>query len=125
MKTSLFQGAALALILGTPTAQAASVGGFVGSDAGVYYQSNQPGSSTRYGLTGLGLFSQQVTVAGEVSSLRDFASTSSTTFGGLVPYYGFGLGAGVSLGGQQQRHGLPPRPAGPALQHPLAAERVR
>lgn len=98
MKTSLFYGVGLALVLGTPAAHAASVGGFVGSDAGVYYQSNQPGSSTRYGLTGLGLFSQQVTVAGEVSSLRDFAGTSPTTFGALVPYYGFGVGAGVSLG---------------------------
>ena len=88
-----------ALLLGLPAAHAASVGGFVGSDAGVYYQSNQPGSSTRYGLTGLGLFSQEVTVAGEVASLRDFPSSAPSTFGGLTPYYGFGLGAGASLGG--------------------------
>ena len=87
-----------ALLLGFPAAHAASVGGFVGSDAGVYYQSNQSGYSTRYGLSGLGLFSQQVTVAGEVASLRDFPSTAPATFGTLVPYYGFGLGAGISLG---------------------------
>ena len=99
MKTSFFRALGLTLLFGVPAAQAASVGGFVGSDAGVYYQSNQSGSSTRYGLSGLGLFSQQVTVAGELSSLRDFATTSPTTFGALVPYYGFGLGAGVSLGG--------------------------
>ncbi|MHA0035004.1 hypothetical protein [Deinococcus sp. PESE-13] len=98
MKSSLFRMTGAALLLGLPAAHAASVGGFVGSDAGVYYQSNQPGSSTRYGLTGLGLFSQQVTVAGEVASLRDFPNNAPNTFGSLTPYYGFGLGAGVSLG---------------------------
>lgn len=81
-------------------AGAASVGGFVGTDAGVYYQSGRAanGSAVRYGLTGLGLFSRQVTVAGEAAYLQDFATTAPNTFGTLTPYYGAGVGAGLALG---------------------------
>ncbi len=79
------------------TASAANyVGGFIGTDAGVFYQNDMgPDSSMRYSLTGLGLLSGNVSVAGEVDYLKSVGGTE----GGLNPYVGAGLSAGVSLGG--------------------------
>lgn len=79
------------------TASAANyVGGFIGSDAGVFYQKDTSAtSSMRYGLTGLGLFSGAISVAGEA----DYLTSIGGQEGAVNPYAGGGLAVGVALSG--------------------------
>lgn len=82
-----------------PVASAASVGGHVGTSAGIHYQTDLTAdSAVRYGLNldAVKLFRDgSVGLGGEVAYLRN---ASGANFGGLNPYYGFGLGVGASLG---------------------------
>ncbi len=77
------------------------VGGSIGSGLTVHYQSDlSAGSAIRYGLnlSALGFNFSQLSVGGGVDYLNSF-SAGSANLGGLNPYYGFGLDAGVALGG--------------------------
>ena len=98
MKKTLLGLLALGAVAAAPTAAAESVGGYVGTDAGVYYRSDLTAdSAVRYGLnlSALKLFRNGVlSVGGEVAYTRNLADVG----GGLTPYYGFGLGLGASLG---------------------------
>lgn len=93
MKKTLFGLVALTAL---SSASAASyVGGFIGSDGGVFYQKDvAPDASMRYSLTGLGLFSKSISVAGEADYLKSIGGQE----GALNPYFGGGLSVGVSLG---------------------------
>lgn len=71
------------------------VGGFLGNDSGVHFQQSLTrATSMRYAITALGMFSDQVTVGGEVAYLSRIPASSSR--GGLTPYYGVGMGVGMS-----------------------------
>ncbi len=93
----------LLAITAVSSASAASyVGGSVGSGATLHYQTDLTGSSAmRYGLnldaTNFNFNRDNVSVGGSVDYLGDFVGTGSA-LGGLTPYYGLGLGAGVVLG---------------------------
>ncbi len=74
------------------------IGGSVGSGLSVHYKSDLTDTSAvRYGLNldALNFNFGQLAVGGTVDYLSDL---SGQNFGGLAPYYGFGLGAGVLLG---------------------------
>ncbi|GAA5534652.1 hypothetical protein E5F05_18620 [Deinococcus metallilatus] len=81
------------------SAAADSVGGHIGTTAGLHYQTDlTANSAVRYGLNlnALNLFrGGSVGLGGEVAYLRN---AGSQNFGGLNPYYGFGLGVGASVG---------------------------
>lgn len=98
MKKTLLGLLALGAVTTASTAAADSVGGYVGTDAGVYYRSDLTGdSAVRYGLnlSALSLFrGGVVSLGGEVAYTRNLADVG----GGLTPYYGFGLGLGATLG---------------------------
>ncbi|WP_407569673.1 hypothetical protein [Deinococcus altitudinis] len=75
-------------------------GGSIGSGATIHYQTDlSAASAVRYGLnlSFVGLSSNGLTLGGGVDYLND-VSTGGQSFGGLSPYYGFGLDAGVGLG---------------------------
>ncbi|WP_189073786.1 hypothetical protein [Deinococcus sedimenti] len=82
-------------------ASAASyIGGSIGSGATLHYQTDLTGSSAmRYGLNldATSFNFNRLTIGGSVDYLGDFTGTGSA-LGGLTPYYGLGIGAGVSLG---------------------------
>ena len=97
MKKILFSLIPLALVASSASA-ANYVGGSVGSGGSLHYQSDlSTGSSVRYGLdlNAVNFNFSRISVGGSVDYLTDI---SNQNFGGLAPYYGFGLGAGVSLG---------------------------
>ena len=74
------------------------IGGSIGSGATIHYQSDQSATSAvRYGLnlSFVGLSSNGLTLGGGVDYLND---VSGQSFGGLNPYYGFGLDAAFGLG---------------------------
>ena len=74
------------------------IGGSIGSGLTVHYQSDlSAGSAIRYGLNldAVSFNFNTLSLGGTVDYLNDF---SGQNLGGLSPYYGFGLGAGVSLG---------------------------
>lgn len=79
-------------------AAADSVGGHIGTTAGVHYQTDLTAdSAVRYGLNlnAINLFrGGSVGLGGEVVYLRNIGQS----FGPLSPYYGFGLGIGASVG---------------------------
>jgi hypothetical protein len=83
------------------TASAASyVGGSVGSGLTLHYQNDLTAASAmRYGLNldATNFNFSHLSVGGSVDYLGDFTGTGSS-LGGLTPYYGLGLGAGVVLG---------------------------
>lgn len=93
----------LLAITAVSSASAASyVGGSVGSGATLHYQTDLTSSSAmRYGLnldaTNFNFNRDNVSIGGSVDYLGDFVGTGSA-LGGLTPYYGLGLGAGVVLG---------------------------
>ena len=91
----------LLAITAVSSASAASyVGGSVGSGATLHYQTDLTGSSAmRYGLNldATNFNFNNLAVGGSVDYLGDFVGTGSA-LGGLTPYYGLGLGAGVVLG---------------------------
>lgn len=97
MKKTLFGLLALGAV---SSAGADAVGGYIGTDAGLFYQSDLTATSAvRYGLNlnAVNLFrGGSLGLGGEVAYLNDL---SGQNLGGLNPYYGFGLGADVSLGG--------------------------
>ncbi len=74
------------------------LGGSIGSGLTIHYQSDLSATSAvRYGLnlSFFGVSSSGLTLGGGVDYLND---VSGQSFGGLNPYYGFGLDAGVALG---------------------------
>lgn len=80
------------------TAAADSIGGHIGTTTGVHYQSDlTANSAVRYGLnlSTTVLFAGAFRIGGEVAYLQNISGQS---FGGLSPYYGFGLGAGAAVG---------------------------
>lgn len=82
----------------TPALADNYLGGSIGSGLTVHYQSDLSASSAvRYGLnlSFFGLGAGGLSVGGGVDYLNDISNQS---FGGLNPYYGFGLDAGVGLG---------------------------
>lgn len=85
--------------LAASTASAANyVGGSIGSGFTVHYQTDlAAGSAIRYGLnlSAVGFNFGTLSVGGGVDYLSNF---SAQNFGGLNPYYGFGLDAGVYIG---------------------------
>lgn len=88
------------LTLAATSASAATYfGGSVGSGLTVHYQRDlTPASAVRYGLnlSAVGFNFGTLSVGGGVDYLSNI---SGQNFGGLNPYYGFGLDAGVYLGG--------------------------
>ena len=71
-----------------------TMGGFGG---GLHYQQDVGSASAmRYALTGLGLSNGYFNIGGEFAYLNDLSAANG--FGPLQPYYGLGLGAGVTLG---------------------------
>ncbi len=98
MKKTLLGFTALALASASMASAANSVGGSVGSGLSIHYKSDLTDTSAvRYGLNldALNFNFGQISVGGTVDYLNDL---SAQNFGGLSPYYGFGLGAGVGLG---------------------------
>ncbi|UBV42405.1 hypothetical protein LAJ19_12350 [Deinococcus taeanensis] len=86
----------------TGASAATYIGGSVGSGATIHYQTDLTGASAlRYGLnldaTNFNFSRNNVSIGGSVDYLGDFVGTGSA-LGGLTPYYGLGLGAGVVLG---------------------------
>lgn len=80
------------------SAGADSFGGHIGTTTGLHYQTDlTANSAVRYGLnlSTTGLFAGAFRVGGEVAYLQN---ASGQSFGGLTPYYGFGLGAGAAVG---------------------------
>ena len=76
------------------------IGGSIGSGATIHYQTDLTGSSAmRYGLNldATAFNFNRLTIGGSVDYLGDFTGTGSA-LGGLTPYYGLGIGAGVALG---------------------------
>lgn len=72
-------------------------GGLGNFGGGLHYQQDvSSASAMRYALTGLGLSSGYFNIGGEVAYLTDLNGANG--FGPLQPYYGLGLGAGVTLG---------------------------
>jgi len=97
MKKTLLTLTALVALASTASA-ANYIGGSIGSGATIHYQSDLTSTSAvRYGLnlSFVGLSSSGLTLGGGVDYLND---VSNQGFGGLNPYYGFGLDAGVALG---------------------------
>lgn len=95
MKKTLFGLLALGAV---SSAGADSVGGHIGTTSGVHYQTDLTAdSAVRYGLnlSSTRLFRGEFGVGGEVAYLRE---ASGQNFGGLTPYYGFGLGVGAAVG---------------------------
>ncbi|KQR04542.1 hypothetical protein [Deinococcus sp. Leaf326] len=89
----------LALGAVSSASAATSLGGSIGSGAALHYQvDNDAVSSTRFGLNldATNFNFNTLSLGGTVDYLRSAAPGS---LGGLNPYYGLGLGAGVSLGG--------------------------
>lgn len=94
------------------TAAADSVGGFIGTGAGVYYRNDLTAtSSVRYALNlnAVNLFrGGSLGLGGDVAYLGQFPG--GQTLAGFNPYYGLGLGADVSLGSNNELsvypHGL-------------------
>jgi hypothetical protein len=88
--------------LAASTASAANyIGGSVGSGATIHYQRDLTGSSAvRYGLnlSAVGFNFNTLTLGAGVDYLSNIAVARSAGLGGLAPYYGFGLDAGVALG---------------------------
>lgn len=82
------------------TAAADSVGGYLGTGAGVYYRNDLTAtSSVRYALNlnAVNLFrGGSLGLGGDVAYLS--AIQSGAALAGFNPYYGLGLGADVSLG---------------------------
>ncbi|BDP42753.1 hypothetical protein DAETH_27220 [Deinococcus aetherius] len=97
MKKALFGLLALSAV---STAAADSVGGFIGTGAGVYYRNELTvNSSVRYALNlnAVNLFrGGSLALGGDVAYLGQIRS--GATLAGFNPYYGLGLGADVSLG---------------------------
>ncbi|WP_291430104.1 hypothetical protein [Deinococcus sp.] len=91
----------LLAITAVSSASAANyVGGSVGSGATLHYQTDLTGSSAmRYSLNldATNFNFNYLAVGGSVDYLGDFTGTGAA-LGGLTPYYGLGLGAGVALG---------------------------
>ncbi|TSA86802.1 hypothetical protein FNU79_06330 [Deinococcus detaillensis] len=99
--------AALTFASATTASASTYIGGSVGSGGAVHYQTDlSSGSAVRYSLN---LYATnfnfgQLSVGASVDYLTDLNNTNinvntpNTTFGGLTPYYGFGLGAGVGVG---------------------------
>ena len=99
MKKMLLPLTALALAASSASA-ANSLGGSIGSGFTVHYQSDLDANSVvRYGvnLDAVGFNFNSLTLGGTVDYLTN-ANLGTLNTGGLTPYYGFGLGAGVSLG---------------------------
>ena len=97
MKKMLIGLTTLALAASTASA-AGYIGGSIGSGFTVHYQSDLNASSAvRYGLnlSAVGFNFNTLTIGGGVDYLSSF---SGRNFGGLDPYYGFGLDAGIGLG---------------------------
>ncbi|ACO44871.1 hypothetical protein DEDE109153_12745 [Deinococcus deserti] len=89
----------MALTAASPALAAGYVGGSVGSGASLHYQQDlTTNSAMRYSLNleSTGFNFNTLTVGGSVDYLADIPSTS--TLGGLTPYYGLGLGIGVAVG---------------------------
>lgn len=86
------------------TAAADSVGGYVGTGAGVYYRQDlTTTSSVRYALNlnAVNLFrGGSLGLGGDVAYLN--AIQSGAALAGFNPYYGLGLGADVSLGSSNE-----------------------
>ncbi|BBN93417.1 hypothetical protein DEIGR_103099 [Deinococcus grandis] len=100
MKTTLLGLMTLTALSGASAAT--YIGGSVGSGATIHYQTDLTGASAmRYGLnldaTNFDFSRDNVSVGGSIDYLGDFVGTGSA-LGGLTPYYGLGLGAGVVLG---------------------------
>ncbi|MBZ9713397.1 hypothetical protein [Deinococcus multiflagellatus] len=98
MKKTLFGLLALSAV--STAAAATSVGGSVGSGATLHLQNDLTSSSAmRYSLnlSATGFNFNRLSVGGSVDYLADFGA-SDASLGGLTPYYGLGLGAGVFLG---------------------------
>ena len=96
MKLTLL--ATLALAAATSSLADNFIGGSIGSGATLHYQSDLSATSAvRYGLnlSFFGISSSGLTLGGGVDYLN---TLSSQSYGGLSPYYGFGLDAGVALG---------------------------
>ncbi|WP_425146637.1 hypothetical protein [Deinococcus sp.] len=95
----IFLGLTTLALAAASTASAATyIGGSIGSGLTVHYQSDlDAASAVRYGLnlSFVGLSSSGLTLGGGVDYLN---SISGQNYGGLSPYYGFGLDAGVGLG---------------------------
>ncbi|WP_424950942.1 hypothetical protein [Deinococcus sp.] len=91
--------ATLALAASTPALADNYFGGSIGSGLTLHYQSDLDATSAiRYGLnlSALGFNFNTLSLGGGVDYL---ANISGQNLGGLNPYYGFGLDAGVALGG--------------------------
>lgn len=76
------------------------IGGSVGSGATIHYQTDLTGASAmRYGLNldATSFNFNRLTVGASVDYLGDFVGTGAE-LGGLTPYYGLGISAGVALG---------------------------
>lgn len=98
MNKTLLKVTTLILVSASMASAANSIGGSIGSGLSVHYKSDlTETSAVRYGLNldALNFNFGQVSVGGTVDYLSDL---SGQNFGGLSPYYGFGLGAGVGLG---------------------------
>ena len=98
MTKTLFRLTALALASVSMASAANYVGGSVGSGLSIHYKSDLTDTSAvRYGLdlSALNFNFNQLSVGATVDYLNDL---SAQNFGGLSPYYGFGLGAGVGIG---------------------------
>lgn len=97
MKKALFGLLALSAV---STAAADSVGGYLGTGAGVYYRQDLTvNSSVRYALNlnAVNLFrGGSLALGGDVAYLGQIRTGASLA--GFNPYYGLGLGAEVSLG---------------------------
>jgi hypothetical protein len=97
MKKTLLSLTVLALAASSASA-ANSLGGSIGSGATIHYQSDiNAASAVRYGLnlSAVGFNFGTLSLGGGVDYLSNI---SGQNFGGLDPYYGFGLDAGVGLG---------------------------
>lgn len=92
MKKAMF---GLMILSAISSASAANyMGGFVGNDAGVHFQQSLTrATSMRYALTALSIFSNKVTIGGEVAYLNNMPTRRSRV--GLTPYYGAGMGLGM------------------------------
>lgn len=90
---------ALALTAVSSASAANYVGASVGSGFSVHYQNDLNRSSAmRYSLNldAVGFNFGTLSVGGSVDYLADIPGSGN--MGGFVPYYGLGLGAGVTLG---------------------------
>ncbi|WP_420595576.1 hypothetical protein [Deinococcus sp.] len=98
IKQTSLKAAALVAALSAATAGANSFGGSVGSGVSVHYQIDRTATTAiRYGLdlNAVNFNFGALSLGGTVDYLQNF---SGSTLGVFVPYYGFGLGAGIRLG---------------------------